>query len=60
MAAKGARVRYYYFTHVSFSYNSIIQRSFNQKYVSKFLKRTSGSLWGEWMGVLHGDEIEYM
>ncbi|XP_049534889.1 acetylcholinesterase isoform X5 [Anopheles darlingi] len=25
-----------------------------------FTHRTSTSLWGEWMGVLHGDEVEYI
>lgn len=24
------------------------------------VKRTSTSLWGDWMGVLHSDEIEYI
>lgn len=38
-------------------YNNILNA--NIFYYYNF-QRTSTSLWGEWMGVMHGDEMEYV
>ena len=32
----------------------------NVKNLYLFQKRTTSNPWGDWMGVLHGDEIDYV
>ena len=31
-----------------------------QVYAYKFAQRTTNNPWGEWMGVLHGDEVAFV
>ena len=52
-AEHGNKVFYYYFNHVKYSDVT--------KYLANIChKRTTSNPWGDWMGVLHGDEIDYV
>nr|AID61329.1 esterase [Calliphora stygia] len=55
----GRAVGDHFFTCPTNEYAQALAERGAQVHYYYFTHRTSTSLWGEWMGVLHGDEIEY-
>ncbi|CAH0725322.1 unnamed protein product, partial [Brenthis ino] len=50
----------YFFVCPTNYFAEILADSGVDVYYYYFTHRTSTSLWGEWMGVMHGDEMEYV
>ncbi|XP_015603325.1 acetylcholinesterase [Cephus cinctus] len=50
----------YFFICPSIHFAQLFAERGMKVYYYFFTQRTSTNLWGEWMGVMHGDEIEYV
>nr|ABB76665.1 acetylcholinesterase 2 [Cydia pomonella] len=50
----------YFFVCPTNYFAEVLAESGVDVYYYYFTHRTSTSLWGEWMGVMHGDEMEYV
>ncbi|XP_003493891.3 acetylcholinesterase-like, partial [Bombus impatiens] len=50
----------YFFICPSIHFAQLFAERGMKVYYYFFTQRTSTNLWGEWMGVMHGDEVEYV